>query len=1513
VNSYLTNNGDLWNTAFAANTDPEYPSFAVVTAGLINGGTIVGRMDNGLVYGAWSSTSVQNAPSARIYALTEQGTAIAVGVQFATWPTVTNEGLIAAQATAADGIAIGIDIGGGARVVNRATGSILAEAETAVAIYYGSGSADSTAVSPNILNEGLIRAHSLDSNSPSIGIQLQHLQTEPMKLVNRGTITADLAIYTDSFAYSPPQRAVDEIVNEAGGLIQGVIFLDLGNDIVVNSGTIKGVVLLGRDDDRFDNSLGILDGYADLGPGKDLFLGSAGTDAAIGGRDDDRLEGAGGEDLLLGGFGNDTLIGGAGNDGLFGEFGNDLIITQGSDFVWGGTGNDRIELGDYTFELIDGGEGFDTLVLPAGERVLDLSLVLAHKALFAIEAIETRGGQELAVRAADVAELAGGSPLRISSLSTDRIDLIGTWTESASRTIDGIAYRSFASGQDVVLISGGPIVATLAAPPAGATGLDPANGPLAPLPGDIEGVDLTSATTIVSGPLGFTLVYDSLSIGSEETWLSENGLPVVGGGLSLSIEIVNAGVIRSATTAAQAETIDALHYLEFNFVFRGLMAGPADGIGAAALRTDNVNHIVNSGTISAATIGDNTSVAVYTIGPGKVHNDGVIEATTETGWAIGVATTEPGDSYNDPGLFNAGRITARSAGTAVAAHQINFGYVVNMGRIEAIGGERAIAVDADAPRLRNSGEIVAEATKVGGTSYGIYIFPHNTDELENSGLIQAQIAIYARGDPNERNETFLNLYFTNSGIVNGQILLSDGWENIWNTGSINGVILFGGGKDLYDGRGGTQIGGVYGEDGDDRLIGGDATDLFWGGAGADALNGGGGNDVLNGGGGADTIDGGSGADRFVYLQASDSAASAPDRIVGFQTGIDKIDLSTLGVTSIIWTQQTDTSDGSLYNLVDIQTANGAMTIRVTGDGLAQTDFVREPPEPGRAVVGTAGDDLLEGGSGNDSLDGLAGNDRMSGHAGDDIYFVEDAGDSVVESHGEGDDRIFASVSFILSAGQEVETLGVLDPVAANAINLTGNEFGQVIGGNAGANLLTGGGGNDYLVGLGGDDVLVGNADAASTLEGGTGNDWYYVRRTGDSVVERAGEGDDDRVYTSVNFTLSGGQEVELLSTADPAATTGLALAGNGLAQIIVGNAGADVLVGGGGSDYLVGLGGDDILVGNADAASTLQGGTGNDWYYVYRTGDSIVEFAGEGNDRILTSVSYTLSAGQEIETLSALDPAATTALGLTGNALGQVINGNAGANVLTGGGGNDYLVGLGGDDILIGNADANSTLQGGTGNDWYYVSRTGDSLVEFAGEGNDRILTSVSYTLSAGQEIETLSAVDQNGTAAIDLIGNDFAQVIFGTNGANGMSGNGGADQLAGFGGEDVILGGDGDDQLNGGLGHDVLNGGNGADLFVFADALGGGNVDTVSDFAPGADRIALDHNIFTGIATGPLSAGAFVVGNAALDADDRIIYNQAAGQLWFDADGNGAGDPVLFATLANQPTTITASDFVVI
>src|SRR5476649_814064 len=55
--------------------------------------------------------------------------------------------------------------------------------------------------------------------------------------------------------------------------------------------------------------------------------------------------------------------------------------------------------------------------------------------------------------------------------------------------------------------------------------------------------------------------------------------------------------------------------------------------------------------------------------------------------------------------------------------------------------------------------------------------------------------------------------------------------------------------------------------------------------------GGSGNDIIYGAGGGDSLWGGAGADTFVYGAASDSTMTAPDWIMDFTTGQDKIDLS----------------------------------------------------------------------------------------------------------------------------------------------------------------------------------------------------------------------------------------------------------------------------------------------------------------------------------------------------------------------------------------------------------------------------------------------------------------------------------------------------------------------------------------------------------------------------------------------------------------------------------------------
>ena len=88
-------------------------------------------------------------------------------------------------------------------------------------------------------------------------------------------------------------------------------------------------------------------------------------------------------------------------------------------------------------------------------------------------------------------------------------------------------------------------------------------------------------------------------------------------------------------------------------------------------------------------------------------------------------------------------------------------------------------------------------------------------------------------------------------------------------------------------------------------------------------------------------------------------------------------------------------------------------------------------------------------------------------------------------------------------------------------------------------------------------------------------------------------------------------------------------------------------------------------------------------------------------------------------------------------------------------------------------------------------------------------------------------------------------------------------------------------------------------------------NVDDILDFSVVDDTIQLDRDIFTSITVdGTLAAGAFHAGTAAADADDRIVYNAATGEIFYDADGVGGAAQILFATV-NAGTALTNADFV--
>lgn len=125
--------------------------------------------------------------------------------------------------------------------------------------------------------------------------------------------------------------------------------------------------------------------------------------------------------------------------------------------------------------------------------------------------------------------------------------------------------------------------------------------------------------------------------------------------------------------------------------------------------------------------------------------------------------------------------------------------------------------------------------------------------------------------------------------------------------------------------------------------------------------------------------------------------------------------------------------------------------------------------------------------------------------------------------------------------------------------------------------------------------------------------------------------------------------------------------------------------------------------------------------------------------------------------------------------------------------GNDDISGGAGNDELDGGAGVDE-MSGGPGDDIFYVDVAADVVIEAAGEGTDRIITEVSYTLAAGSEIEILDG--SLFSAVADLTGNDFGNTLIGNTGNNALHGLGGNDRLLPGGGVDAVYGEAGDDTL---------------------------------------------------------------------------------------------------------------------
>ena len=119
-------------------------------------------------------------------------------------------------------------------------------------------------------------------------------------------------------------------------------------------------------------------------------------------------------------------------------------------------------------------------------------------------------------------------------------------------------------------------------------------------------------------------------------------------------------------------------------------------------------------------------------------------------------------------------------------------------------------------------------------------------------------------------------------------------------------------------------------------------------------------------------------------------------------------------------------------------------------------------------------------------------------------------------------------------------------------------------------------------------------------------------------------------------------------------------------------------------------------------------------------------------------------------------------------------------------------------------------------------------------------------------------------------------------------------------------------DLLIGGLGNDLLTGGSGNDKFRFDKVVGKTNIDTITDFATGIDRIELDDASFRKFIGDFDLSDNFVSGGTgvkALDSNDHLIFNTDTGVLFYDPDGSGKGAMIQFATLTGV-SNLSYTDF---
>jgi Ca2+-binding RTX toxin-like protein len=520
------------------------------------------------------------------------------------------------------------------------------------------------------------------------------------------------------------------------------------------------------------------------------------------------------------------------------------------------------------------------------------------------------------------------------------------------------------------------------------------------------------------------------------------------------------------------------------------------------------------------------------------------------------------------------------------------------------------------------------------------------------------------------------------------------------------------------------------------------------------------------------------------------------------------------------------------------------------------------------LVGSAGDDILNGGDGIDVVSYASATENL--------YI--DLGVTTPVSIGTG----YGTDTFISIEG---------------AIGGSGND---TIKGTSGSNVLIGGDGDDTLLpnGNNGNDEL-------DFIDGGSGTDFVSFNFGGNSAVTL------DLANSGIQNTGKGRVQIVNIENVEGGAGNDR-LYGNSSDNTLSGLAGNDILVGRAGNNTLDG--GDDFDTADYSGVDSLNGinvnlglsiqqvqnngyvgkdtlisiekiiATKNSDFIqgsTTRTDNSTLYFElGAGNDTIFAgsgaNVIYTSRISESGTDYTSYNntvfsgTGSDTVFGSSGNDTFVVSASDA-----LGSTGNDTFYGISGintiDYSLVTDIDANGT----TGGINVTLNGTNDVYIALSG-GNTNTIQNVSHIIGTGNN--DILRGDNFNNILDGGAGND---TIFGTAGNNTLSGGSGADSITGGTAVDTIYGGLDDDTIFSSTGNDTIYGGDGLDTFDLSARTGKIYVNLSEK------RAQIDTN----------SSGTFDIGDETdiLNSIERVIGNSSDNTLFGDSfanilDGGTAG-----------------------